>query len=456
MALMDRLLRLGEGKLLKQLSNIAKQVNAIEEDFVAMSDEELRGQTGEFRARYEKGETLESLLPEAFATVREASRRVLDKRHFDVQVMGGAALHMGNIAEMKTGEGKTLVATMPSYLNALTGRGVHIVTVNDYLAKRDSEWMGRIHHFLGVEVGAILSQMDPAERRKAYQADITYGTNNEFGFDYLRDNMALSLEDCVQRGHHYAIVDEVDSILIDEARTPLIISGPAEDTGKWYPEFAKLVNRLRRDEHYEVDEKKRTVAINETGIDAVEDWLGIHNLYESANTPLISYLNNAIKAKELFKLDRDYVVIDGEVLIVDEHTGRTLIGRRYNEGLHQAIEAKGERPDPRRIPDTRHDQPAELLPDVRQARRDDGHSTDRGQRVSEDLRPRRRADSDQHADDPRGPARSDLPHRRGEVRSHRQRCRGAAREGPAGAHRHRLRRQIRNPVRAAEARRGQA
>jgi preprotein translocase subunit SecA len=337
---MDRLLRVGEGKLLKQLGNIAKQVNAIEDDFVAMSDEELRGQTGEFRTRYENGETLESLLPEAFATVREASHRVLDKRHFDVQVMGGAALHMGNIAEMKTGEGKTLVATMPSYLNALTGRGVHIVTVNDYLAKRDSEWMGRIHHFLGVEVGAILSQMDSAERRRAYKANITYGTNNEFGFDYLRDNMALSLSDCVQRGHNYAIVDEVDSILIDEARTPLIISGPAEDTGKWYPEFAKLVNRMRRDEHYEVDEKKRTVAINEAGIDAVEDWLGIHNLYESANTPLISYLNNAIKARELFKLDRDYVVMDGEVLIVDEHTGRTLIGRRYNEGLHQAIEAK--------------------------------------------------------------------------------------------------------------------
>ena len=340
MALMDRLLRLGEGKLLKQLGNVAKQVNAIEDDFVAMNDDELRGQTDEFRARYEKGETLESLLPEAFATVREASRRVLDKRHFDVQVMGGAALHMGNIAEMKTGEGKTLVATMPSYLNALTGRGVHIVTVNDYLAKRDSEWMGRIHHFLGLDVGAILSQMTPADRRKAYHADITYGTNNEFGFDYLRDNMALSLEDCVQHGHNYAIVDEVDSILIDEARTPLIISGPAEDTVKWYPEFAKLVNRLRRDDHYEVDEKKRTVAINEAGIDAVEDWLGIHNLYESANTPLISYLNNAIKAKELFKLDRDYVVINDEVLIVDEHTGRTLIGRRYNEGLHQAIEAK--------------------------------------------------------------------------------------------------------------------
>src|SRR5215217_9696848 len=339
-ALMDRLLRIGEGKILKQLKGVSEQVKAIEDDYLAMSDEELRGQTGDFKSRFDKGETLESLLPEAFATVREASRRVLDKRHFDVQIMGGAALHLGNIAEMKTGEGKTLVATMPSYLNALTGQGVHIVTVNDYLAKRDSEWMGRIHHFLGMDVGAILSQMDPADRRRAYHADITYGTNNEFGFDYLRDNMALSLEDCVQRGHYYAIVDEVDSILIDEARTPLIISGPAEDTGKWYPEFAKLVNRLRRDEHYEVDEKKKTVAINEVGIDAVEDWLGIGNLYESANTPLISYLNNAIKAKELFKLDRDYVVINGEVLIVDEHTGRTLIGRRYNEGLHQAIEAK--------------------------------------------------------------------------------------------------------------------
>ncbi len=340
MALMDRLLRVGEGKLLKQLKGIANQVNSIEDDFVEMSDEELQGQTADFKARYEKGETLEALLPEAFATVREASRRVLDKRHFDVQLMGGAALHLGNIAEMKTGEGKTLVATLPSYLNAITGRGVHVVTVNDYLAKFQSEQMGRIHHFLGLEVGAILSQMTPAERRKAYHADITYGTNNEFGFDYLRDNMALTLDDCVQREYHFAIVDEVDSILVDEARTPLIISGPAEDSHRWYPEFAKLVDRLRRDEHYEVDEKKRTVAINENGIDVVEDRLGISNLYESANTPLISYLNNAIKAKELFKLDRDYVVIDGEVLIVDEHTGRTLIGRRYNEGLHQAIEAK--------------------------------------------------------------------------------------------------------------------
>ena len=339
-ALMDRLLRFGEGKILKQLKGMANQVNSIEEDFVAMSDEELQGQTADFKQRHENGETLESLLPEAFATVREASKRVLGKRHFDVQLMGGAALHLGNIAEMKTGEGKTLVATLPSYLNAITGRGVHVVTVNDYLAKFQSEQMGRIHHFLGMDVGAILSQMTPAERRVAYAADITYGTNNEFGFDYLRDNMALSLADCVQREHHFAVVDEVDSILIDEARTPLIISGPAEDSQRWYPTFANLVNRLQRDVHYEVDEKKRTVAILEAGIDQVEDRLGIDNLYESANTPLISYLNNAIKAKELFKLDRDYVNLDGEILIVDEHTGRTLIGRRYNEGLHQAIEAK--------------------------------------------------------------------------------------------------------------------
>jgi preprotein translocase subunit SecA len=339
-ALMDRMLRFGEGKILKQLKGMANQVNSIEEDFVAMSDDELQGQTADFKQRHENGETLESLLPEAFATVREASKRVLGKRHFDVQLMGGAALHLGNIAEMKTGEGKTLVATLPSYLNAITGRGVHVVTVNDYLAKYQSEQMGRIHHFLGLEVGAILSQMTPAERRVAYACDITYGTNNEFGFDYLRDNMALSLEDCVQREHHFAVVDEVDSILIDEARTPLIISGPAEDSQRWYPTFASMVNRLQKDVHYEVDEKKRTVAILEAGIDQVEDRLGIDNLYESANTPLISYLNNAIKAKELFKLDRDYVNMDGEILIVDEHTGRSLVGRRYNEGLHQAIEAK--------------------------------------------------------------------------------------------------------------------
>ncbi len=337
---MDRLLSFGEGRTLKKLQRIAGEINQIEPDFQRMSDDELVGQTADFKQRIDNGESLDSILPEAFATVREASVRVLGKRHFDVQLVGGAALHLGNIAEMKTGEGKTLVATLPSYLNALAGKGVHVVTVNDYLAKYQSEWMGRLHHFLGLNVGSILSNMAQDARRQAYQADITYGTNNEFGFDYLRDNMSLQLSNCVQRGHYFAIVDEVDSILIDEARTPLIISGPAAENKQWYPVFARLATRLRRDVDYEVDEKKRTVSILAPGIEKAEDLLGIDNLYESANTPLIGYLNNSIKAKELFKRDKDYIVAQGEVLIVDEHTGRTLIGRRYNEGLHQSLEAK--------------------------------------------------------------------------------------------------------------------
>jgi preprotein translocase subunit SecA len=342
--IIDSVLRAGEGRILRKLKRIADQINLIEDDFVAMSDAELRGMTDEFRQRYADGETLDELLPEAFATVREAAKRTLGQRHFDVQLMGGAALHLGNIAEMKTGEGKTLTAVLPAYLNALSGQGVHVVTVNDYLAKRDAEWMGRVHRFLGLEVGVILGQMTPAERKTQYAADITYGTNNEFGFDYLRDNMAWTLDECVQRGHHYAIVDEVDSILIDEARTPLIISGPAEQSARWYVEFAKIAPRLRRGEDgegdYEVDEKKKTVGILESGVEKVEDWLGIDNLYDPVNTPLVSFLNNSIKAKELYKKDKDYVVMNGEVLIVDEFTGRILHGRRYNEGMHQAIEAK--------------------------------------------------------------------------------------------------------------------
>ncbi|EOR70419.1 preprotein translocase subunit SecA [Thermobifida fusca TM51] len=338
--ILDRVLRIGEGKILRKLNKLKDQINSIEDDFVDLSDAELRALTDEYKQRLKDGEELDDLLPEAFATVREAAKRTLGQRHFDVQLMGGAALHFGNIAEMKTGEGKTLTATLPVYLNALTGKGVHVVTVNDYLARRDAETMGRIYRFLGMEVGVISPEMSPAARRKAYQADITYGTNNEFGFDYLRDNMARSLDNCVQRGHHYAIVDEVDSILIDEARTPLIISGPAEQNSRWYVEFAKIAPRLRRDVDYEVDEKKRTVGITEAGVAKVEDWLGIDNLYESVNTPLISFLHNAIKAKELYRRDRDYIVKDGEVLIVDEFTGRILRGRRYNEGMHQAIEAK--------------------------------------------------------------------------------------------------------------------
>ncbi|WP_418062515.1 preprotein translocase subunit SecA [Pimelobacter simplex] len=338
--IIDKLLRIGEGKILRQLEGVAKAVNAIEDDFKAMSDDELRAMTDEFRKRIADGESLDDLMPEAFATVREAARRVLGQRHFDVQVMGGAALHMGNIAEMKTGEGKTLVSTLPAYLNALEGKGVHVVTVNDYLAKFQSEMMGRVHHFLGLTVGVILPSMRPDERRAAYACDITYGTNNELGFDYLRDNMASSLEECVQRGHNFAVVDEVDSILIDEARTPLIISGPTQDEVKWYGEFAKIAQQLTKDVDYEVDEKKRTISVLEDGITKVEDHLGIDNLYESANTPLISFLHNSIKAKELFRNDKEYVVMEGEVLIVDEHTGRMLAGRRYNDGLHQAIEAK--------------------------------------------------------------------------------------------------------------------
>ncbi|MDP4667973.1 MAG: preprotein translocase subunit SecA, partial [Gaiellales bacterium] len=340
MGVLDKILRAGEGKVLRKLEAVVKAVNAIEEDFVSLTDEELRALTDEYRERLAAGETLDDLLPEAFATVREAAKRTLGQRHYDVQLMGGAALHLGNIAEMRTGEGKTLVATLPAYLNALSGKGVHVVTVNDYLAERDSEWMGRIHRFLGLEVGVILSNMSPSARRAAYGADITYGTNNEFGFDYLRDNMAWSRTEMVQRGHNFAVVDEVDSILIDEARTPLIISGPADQPTTWYAEFARIARLLKRDEDYEVDEKKRTVGVLEQAIDKVEDQIGIDNLYDTVNTPLVGFLNNAIRAKELFKNDRDYVVIDGEVIIVDEHTGRILAGRRYNDGLHQAIEAK--------------------------------------------------------------------------------------------------------------------
>ncbi len=350
--IVERIMRAGEGRTLKKLEVIARQVGALEEHYEQLTDEELTQETAQFRERLDAGEPLDNLLIEAFAAVREASKRTLGKRHFDVQIMGGAALHQGMVAEMRTGEGKTLVATLPAYLNALTGEGVHVITVNDYLAELQSEQMGRVHRALGLETGCILTPMNPDQRRVEYGKDITYGTNNEFGFDYLRDNMAWTTDELVQRGHNFAIVDEVDSILIDEARTPLIISGPADQATKWYVEFAKIAQRLERGTpadrmrgiestgDYEVDEKKKTVGVLEQGIEKVEDLLGIDNLYESANTPLIGYLNNAIRAKELFKRDRDYVILNGEVLIVDEHTGRMLPGRRYNEGMHQAIEAK--------------------------------------------------------------------------------------------------------------------
>ncbi|MBY8862494.1 preprotein translocase subunit SecA [Nocardia sp. CA2R105] len=381
---LTRLLRFGEGRTVKRLSKLADEVLALEEEFADLSDAELQAKTDEFRDRLAdditdaldgvedeeqqervvervKQDFLDQTLLEAFAVAREASSRVLNQKHYKVQVMGGAALHIGNVAEMKTGEGKTLTCVLPAYLNALVGDGVHVVTVNDYLAKRDSEWMGRVHRFLGLEVGVILSGMTPAERKEAYAADITYGTNNEFGFDYLRDNMTHSKDDLVQRGHSFAIVDEVDSILIDEARTPLIISGPADVTAsKWYTEFARMAPEMKGIDttamtsqerqsraaeiegryHYEFDLKKRTVGVSTTGVAYVEDQLGIDNLYEAANSPLISYLNNALKAKDLFVRDKDYIVRNGEVIIVDEFTGRILVGRRYNEGMHQAIEAK--------------------------------------------------------------------------------------------------------------------
>ncbi|WAL98184.1 preprotein translocase subunit SecA [Streptomyces sp. Je 1-369] len=360
--LTGRIMRAGEGRMLRKLERVRDQVNSIEGEMERLSDAELRALTDEYKERHADGESLDALLPEAFATVREAARRVLGMRHFDVQVMGGAALHLGNIAEMQTGEGKTLSATLPAYLNALAGAGVHLVTVNDYLAERDARWMGRAYRFLGLTVGVIEADMSPDDRRAAYACDITYGTNNEFGFDYLRDNMAWSKSELVQRGHHFAIVDEADSILIDEARTPLIISGPADQPTHWYGFFAEAVRGMRgiavQDEKYtapqrklelaelraaydyEYDPKKRTVAILDSGVEFLEDQLGIDNFYDSAHTSLIGQLHNALKAKEHFKKDKDYVVTDGEVLIVDEHTGRILAGRRYNEGVHQAIEAK--------------------------------------------------------------------------------------------------------------------
>ncbi len=325
---------------LKKLNPIVDAVNAFEPKMREMSDPDLAAMTPAFKGRLEKGETLEDLLPEAFAVVREASRRALDMRHFDVQILGGVVLHQGNIAEMKTGEGKTLVATLPIYLNALTGKGAHVVTVNDYLAKRDAEWMGKIYNFLGMSVGNIIHGMDEEARKKGYRSDITYGTNNEFGFDYLRDNMKFSREMLVQRELNYAIVDEVDSILIDEARTPLIISGPAEESTDLYYRVDAVVPHLQREEHYTVDEKSRSVTLTDDGVAKVESLLNIENLFDSRNIDILHHVNQALKAYTLFTRDVDYIVKDGEVIIVDEFTGRLMPGRRYSEGLHQALEAK--------------------------------------------------------------------------------------------------------------------
>lgn len=325
-------------RAIKKMQKTVNSINELEMTMKSLSDAELQGKTSEFKLRLEKGEALASILPEAFAVVREASQRVLGMRHFDVQLMGGIVLHQGNIAEMKTGEGKTLVATLPAYLNSLTGKGVHIVTVNDYLARRDSEWMGAIYNFLGIDVGLIVHGLDAAQRRAAYNASITYGTNNEFGFDYLRDNMAIHVDQLVQRSLHYAIIDEVDSILIDEARTPLIISGQADKPTQLYYTIARIIPRLKKDVDFTVDEKSRVTVLTDEGIDRVEKMLNVENLTD--NMELSHHVNMGLKAHTLMKRDRDYVVKDGQVIIVDEFTGRLMFGRRYSEGLHQAIEAK--------------------------------------------------------------------------------------------------------------------
>ena len=325
---------------LKRIQEYVDQVNALEEGIQKLSDEQLKAKTPEFKERLKGGESLDELLPEAFAVCREASWRVLEMRHFDVQLIGGVALHEGKIAEMKTGEGKTLVATLPVYLNALTGKGVHVVTVNEYLAKRDSEWMGQVYKFLGLTVGTIFHDMSEEDRQKAYNDDVTYGTNNEFGFDHLRDNMKFSSEDFVQRELNFAIVDEVDSILIDEARTPLIISGPAEESTDKYYTINKIIPKLKKEEHYTVDEKAHSAALTEEGIAEVEKLLNVSNLYDPRQIETLHHVNQALKAHVVYKNEVDYVVQDGKVVIIDEFTGRMMSGRRYSDGLHQALEAK--------------------------------------------------------------------------------------------------------------------
>ncbi len=341
MGMFDKFLRAGEGRKVKALADLVPDINALEPEMQSLTDEELQAKTPAFRQRLENGEPVDNLLIDAFAVTREAAFRVIGQRHYDVQLMGGAALHFGWVGEMKTGEGKTLVSSLPVYLNGLTGRGVHLITVNDYLARRDAEWMGRIHNFMGLSVGLILpDEWDFDFKREQYACDITYGTNNEFGFDYLRDNMAMSRDEQVQRGFAYAIVDEVDSILIDEARTPLIISGQVNDAAKLYYRFASIVRALKRDTDYEIDEEKRTVAPLDAGVEKVEKALGVENMYDEVSTNLVHQLTVALKAKELFHKDKEYVVQDGEVKIVDEFTGRILEGRRWSEGIHQAVEAK--------------------------------------------------------------------------------------------------------------------
>ena len=410
-------------RLLKQYGQVVREINALEPAIAALSDEALKAKTAELKARVANGEELDAVLPEAFAVVREAGKRALSMRHFDVQLIGGMALHNGKIAEMRTGEGKTLVATLPAYLNALTGKGVHIVTVNDYLAQRDADWMGRIYKFLGLTVGVNLSQMNHADKQVAYNADITYGTNNEFGFDYLRDNMVFAPSERVQRGLNYAIVDEVDSILIDEARTPLIISGQADDNIDMYYRLNELVPKLTRQTEengpgdFWVDEKAHTVLLSEAGHEHAEGILsqaGLipagSSLYDAHNISLVHHLYAALRAHSLFHRDQHYVVQNGEVVIVDEFTGRLMSGRRWSDGLHQAVEAKEGVQHPAREPDAGVDHVPELLPHVRQAGRHDRHGRHRGLRVPADLSPGDGGHPDAHADGAQGRERPGLPH----------------------------------------------
>ena len=406
MGLMKKIFGDYSSRELKSIYPIVDKIEALADEYKAMSDEALRAKTAEFKERLAKGETLDDILPEAFATVREAADRVLGMRPYRVQLVGGIVLHQGRIAEMKTGEGKTLVATLPSYLNALTGRGVHIVTVNDYLAKRDSEWMGKVHRFLGLKVGLIVHGLTTKERQAAYAADITYGTNNEMGFDYLRDNMCIYASELVQRGHAFAIVDEVDSILIDEARTPLIISGQGEKSTQLYDMAEMFVSRLKKqvvvqvdnkeeedpaetEADYIVDEKAKTAMLTARGIAKAEEFFHVDNLSDPENATLSHHINQAIKAHGVMKKDIDYVVKDGEVIIVDEFTGRLMFGRRYSNGLHQAIEAKehvtGARHRGQREQDPGHHHLPELLPPVRQAVRHDRHGHDRAGGVRHHL-----------------------------------------------------------------------
>ena len=455
MGVFDKLLRAGEGKKVRAVQGLVPEINALEDEIKALSDDALRAKTAEFRQRLDNGEELDDLLIEAFAVTREASWRTIGQRHYDVQLMGGAALHFGWVAEMKTGEGKTLVSTLPIYLNALTGKGVHLITVNDYLVKRDSEWMGQIHRWLGLTVGLVIpGDYDWDVKREQYACDITYGTNNELGFDYLRDNMAMSRDRQVQRGHNFCIVDEIDSILIDEARTPLIIAGRVSDAAKLYYKFASVVRGLKRDVHYDVDEEKRTVAPTDDGVEAVEKALDVENMYDEVSTNLVHQLQAALKAKELFRRDKDYVVQHGEVKIVDEFTGRILEGRRWSEGLHQAVEAK----EGVKINEENQTLATITLQNYFRLYDKLAGMTGTAQTEASELASTYNLhvvpDPDQPADGAPGPARPHLQDRGRQVRRRRRGHRRALRDGPARARRHHLGREVREAVACArEARR---